>query len=276
MSAPLLLVLLVPLLLVVPLVAGLVAWALLRPEEGEPVARARLRRGSGSAAAAATATAALVLLPSALLAMRAPVAGAAGVVVAGVLHVLVLWGGETLTARPRAARRTALLVDDRVPARRALAVVLAASLAGLVGLAVARTVRATTGRGSDLLSVTVVVAGLAAGLAVLVALAVRQVARRSSDARLDPEVDALGRGRATLRLLKGGAAATAAALGLLLLGERPLAPGWDAAPGSLAATVLGLVLLVVAAAASLWALPALPLRPDAQESVAAGAGPGAA
>ncbi len=252
------------LLLVVALVAGLVAWAVLRPADGEPPARARLRRATGTTAATATAAAVPLLLGGALLALGAPELAAVVVVLAGLLHVGVLWCGEALTARPHAARRTALLAPGP-PARTrtALVAVLAGSQAGLLVLLALALLDAPLGPlPAPPPNVTLLLGVPAVLLGALVVLAVRQVRRRSSDARLHPEVDAAGRARATHRLLRAGSAAGCAALGLALAAPQVPSAGTAADPPASAALVLGGVLVAVAAVVSLLPVPALPLRPE--------------
>ena len=269
------------LLLVVPPVVGLVAYLVLRPGDGEPRARARLRRGAGTGAAVAASAALLVLLPSLLLSLRAPGAGAVGVALAGLLHVAVLWCWEAVTARPHAGRRTALLLpDDRPPARTALTVLLGASVLGLLGLLglvlVDAAGSASQTPGVTTIAVVAAVAVVVVAMAALVVLAVRQVDHRTSDPRLDPEVDAGGRARTVHRVLRSGASAACASLGLLLLAAGQRDQGGDGT--TLAALVLGGVLLAVAAAALLLPLPALPMRPDRDAGVVdpvVGAGSGA-
>ena len=280
MAVNLLVLVLAPLLLVVPPVVGLVAYLVLRPGDGEPPARARLRRGTGTGAAAAASAALLVLLPSLLLSLRAPGAGAVGVALAGLLHVAVLWCGEAVTARPHAGRRTALLLpDDRPPTRTALSVLLGASVLGLLGLVLVDAAGSAS-RTPGVTSITVVAAVAVAvvAMAALVVLAVRQVGHRAPDARLDPEVDAGGRARTVHRVLRSGASAACASLGLLLLAAGRWDQGGDGT--TLAALVLGGVLLVVAAAGLLLPVPALPMRPDrdagaVDAAIGAGAGSGA-
>lgn len=263
-------VMVVPLLLVLAiLVVALVAWAVLRPAEGEPPARARLRLGTGVAAATATAVAVVWLLPSALLGLRGvPELAGVGVLLAGLSYVVVLWCGEAMTARPRAARRTALLgVGPRSRTGTTLAVVLAAGQVGLLLLLVMALLPVEqVPRVPPRTTTLVVVPGLLLGA--LVVLAVRQVRARSTDARLHPEVDAAGKVRATHRLLRAGAAATCAALGLLVLVvDLDVRQGDGYGSGLL---VLGGVLLLVSAVVSVLPVPALPLRPDAVPETPAG------
>jgi hypothetical protein len=265
-----------PLLLLVPVLAGVVAWAVLRPAEAEPVARARLRRASGTGAAAATALAAVLLLPATLLALGPVEAAAVAVVMASLLHVAVLWTAEAVTARPHAARRTALLVDEpRPPFRTALR---AALVAAALGLLVVLGVALLQGDAAPVLRlgprVTLLVVVPAVLLAAVVLLAARQVARRAGDARLHPQVDAGGRARAEHRLLRAGAAGTVAALGLLLVGHQVREAAADGDPVATAAVVLGGLLLLVAAVVAVLPPPALPLHPDQDAPVEARAGTG--
>ena len=271
-AGPLVVVLLVVLLLlVVPLVAALVAWAVLRPADDEPIARARLRRASGTTAAAATALAVVIVLPSAVLALRSPELGAPAFLLAGLLHVAVLWVGEALTARPHAARRTALLTaEPRPPLRTALVGLLVGATAGLlVLLAVALFAGGTASvlpvppRGTLLAVVPAVV------LTGVVLLASRQVRRRSSDSRLHPEVDSTARARAVHRLLRAGAAGTCAALGLVLLGMEMRAAASTGDAAATVALVLGGLLVVVAAVVAVLPPPGLLLRPDQAPAVTA-------
>lgn len=251
------------LLLVVPLVTALLAWVVLRPADDEPVARARLRRASGTTAATATSVAVVVVLPSAALALGSPELAAPAFLLAGLLHVAVLWTGEALTARPHAARRTALLgAEPRPPLHTALVALVVGSLSGLLLLLAV----ALLSWRPDVLQVppnatllTVVPAVVLTGM---VLLASRQVGRRPSDSQLHPEVDASARARALHRLLRTGAAGTCAALGLVLAGiqMREAASAGDAV--ATAALVLGGLLVVVAAVVSVLPPPALLLRPD--------------
>jgi hypothetical protein len=266
----------VPLLLLVPLVAGLLAWVVLRPADAEPVARARLRRASGTGVAAATALVVVMLLPAAALAMASTEAAAVTVVVAGLLHVAVLWTAEAVTARPHAARRTALLVDEpRPPWRTALR---AALVAAALGLLVVLGVSLLPGDAAPVLRlgprVTLLVVAPAVLLAAVVLLAARQVARRAGDARLHPQVDDAGRARAEHRLLRAGAAGTVAALGLLLVGHQVREAAAHGDPVATTALVLGGLLLLVAAVVAVVPPPALPLRPDQGAPVEARAGTG--
>ena len=266
MAAGLLVVVLLVVLLlpVVPLVTALVAWAVLRPADDEPVARARLRRASGTTAAAATALAVVIVLPSAVLALGSPELGAPAFLLAGLLHVAVLWVGEALTARPHAARRTALLTaEPRPPLRTALVGLLVGSAAGLLLLL---GVALFAGRTADALPVPPRGALLAVVPALvltgMVLLATRQVRRRPSDSRLHPEVDATARARAVHRLLRAGAAGTCAALGLVLLGVQMRAAASTGDVAATAALVLGGLLVVLAAVVSVLPPPGLLLRPD--------------
>jgi len=263
--------LVVPLLTVVPLVAALVAWVVLRPADDEPVARARLRRASGTTTAAATALAVVIFLPAAVLALGSPELGAPALLLAGLLHVAVLWVGEALTARPHAALRTALLTaEPRTPLRTALTGLLVGAMAGLfLLLAVALFPGGTAGvlplppNGTLLAAVPAVV------LTGLVLLASRQVRRRSSDSRLHPEVDATARARAVHRLLRAGAASTCATLGITLLGMEMRAAAATGDVTATAALVLGGLLVLVAAVVSVLPPPRLLLRPDQVPAAAA-------
>lgn len=276
----LVLVLAVPLLLVGPLLAGLLAWFLLRPAEGEPPARARLRRGTGTTAAVATTVSVLVLLPSLVLALSSPAAGAVGLLVAGLLHVATLWVGEALTARPHAARRSALLAPGRSSLLHAVLLgVVAVSAVGVLVVLGASLARALP-QAAGLPEVVPPRVGLVllvptAVLAVLVALALRQVHRRPTDGRLDPVVDAAGRARAVHRLLRAGAGSGAAVLGLLLAepGLRSRSLGGSLGDGETAALAAAGVVLLVAAVVSLLPPPALPVRPDRTEVAGDPTGP---
>lgn len=256
------LVLLLPLLLVVPLVAGALAWAALRPGEGEPPARARLRRTSGTTVVAATTLVGLLLLLSAGLALGSPELATAVVVVAGLVGLTVLRVGEAVSARPRAVRRTALLVTEpRSPWRTALRVLLLVVAAGLL-LVLADALTAggdAVVTGPNVALLTVVPAGL---LVVGTLLAERQAGRASADPRLHPEVAAAGRARAAHRALRAGAASVTAALGLLLLGTELREGAADGEVPATALLVLGVLLILLAAAAALLRPPVLPLRPD--------------
>lgn len=259
-------VLAVPVVLVVALLAAVAAWAVLRPAEGEPPARARARRWSGTVAVTATAAAVLVAVPSVLvgLPLGAGLAGF-GLLVAALFYVSVLWVGEAVSARPHTVRRTALLAQDtnRHRARTLLQAVLLLAPVGLlavlgVGLLDDPGLRETL---PVPVRATLPVAVLAVVVAGVVALAVRSVGRRAADGRLHPEVDTATRVRAVHRLLRAGSSSTCAALGLVLLAtELQSRPPGD---GVLVPTVvLAAVLVLLAVALSLLPLPALPLRAD--------------